>query len=69
MCIFTGNYYLIFFLRKKLDFGQNILFHATCVNWFSMNDREAVLFDSECSNVTQMLLLLIDYVYMIITDI
>ena len=56
--VFSGNFYLIFFLREKLEFWPKYTFSWNlCKTGFSMSDSEAIqsdIFLIECPNVTQM---------------
>ena len=56
--VFSGNFYLIFFPREKLElWPKYTISRNLCETGFSMSDREAVqsdIFLSECPNVTQM---------------
>ena len=71
-CVHVYIYRILLF-DFFLNFGQNILFRATCVqpvkHEWQGSSSVRYLFDSECPNVTQIWQLLIDYVYPIITDI
>ena len=70
ICTFAGNSYLLFLWENLNLNGQKYCVYSFVQivwNQFDVNDKD--IFDSEHPNVTQMWQLLIDYVYLIITNI